>query len=262
MARIRLPADMPPDLEQRIQAYQDEKAALKRELRETLYRQDRTFFDFKRVNVLSTLAGQQAARLAHVEQLAEEIRAGLALLPNPAKPPVVPVPREVAGRISKYMNDKIGWQRAMLARREALQTEFPEDRVEFVRQRDSLVIQLVANRRSSPEMKAKRDTALAELATFNDGQAKGYAALAREKEKLQGELLTIARGLASRGGNKSIEMLLTEFSYAFGLQERWERYVEYETAVLQPGLSPEQRRLLFGAALERLDLPLGNSFFF
>ena len=61
-------------------------------------------------------------------------------------------------------------------------------------------------------------------------------------------------------GTSGIEVLLVEFAYAFGQQERWERYADYETAVLQPGLSPEQRRLLFGAALTSLDLPLGNSF--
>ena len=259
-ARIRLPADLPPELEQKIQTYQDEKAALKSELREVLYKQDRAFFAFKRVNALKALAEQQAGRLARVEELAEEIRAGLALLPNPAKPPAIPVPREVAGRVSRYMNEKAVWQRTMLARQEALRNEFPEDRVEFVRQRDSLVLQIVANRRSTPEKKAKRDVALAELAPFNAAQAKGYVTLAREKEKLKAELLAIASSLAGRTGHKSIEILLAEFAYAFSLQERWERYADYETAVLQPGLSPEQRRLLFGAALAGLDLPLNNSF--
>ena len=258
-ARIRLPADMPPELEQKIQAYLDEKAALKAELREVIYKQDRAFFAFKRVNALKALAEQQAGRLARVEELAEEIRAGLVLLPNPAKPPALPVPRDVAGRVGRYMNDKAAWQRTMLARQEALRNEFPEDRVEFVRQRDSIILQIVANRRSTPEKKAKRDVALAELAPFNAEQAKGYVALAREKEKLKAELLAIASSLAGRTGHKSIEILLTEFSYAFGQQERWERYADYETAVLQPGLSPEQRRLLFGAALAGLDLPLGNS---
>ena len=259
-ARIRLPADLAPELEQKIQTYQDEKAALKSELREVLYKQDRAFFAFKRVNALKALAGQQAARLARVEELAEEIRAGLVLLPNPAKPPVLPVPREVTDRVSRYMKDKAAWQRTMLARQEALRNEFPEDRVEFVRQRDSLVIQIVANRRSSPDLKAKREAAIAELAPFNAAQAKGYVALAREKEKLRTELLAIASSLAGRTGHKSIEVLLVEFAYAFGQQERWERYADYETAVLQPGLSPEQRRLLFGSALASLDLPLGNSF--
>jgi hypothetical protein len=158
------------------------------------------------------------------------------------------------------MHGKIAWQQAMLARREALRNEFPEDRVEFVRQRDSIAIQLVGNRRTTPETKAKRDAALAELETFNATQTKGYAAMAREKEKINAELLALASSLASHGGGKSVELLLAEFSYAFSQQERWERYAEYETAVLQPGLSPEQRRLLFGAALESLELPLGSMF--
>jgi hypothetical protein len=251
---------MPRELEQKIQAYQDEKAALKAELREVLYKQDRAFFAFKRVNALKALAAQQAARLARVEEVAEEIRAGLVLLPNPAKPPTIPVPREVASRVSRYMNDKIAWQRTMLARQEALRNEFPEDRVEFVRQRDSIVLQIVANRRSTPEQKAKREAAIAELATFNATQAKGYVAMARDKEKIQAELLAIASSLAGRSAHKSIELLLAEFAYAFTQQERWERYADYETAVLQPGLSPEQRRLLFGSALASLDLPLGSSF--
>ena len=33
-------------------------------------------------------------------------------------------------------------------------------------------------------------------------------------------------------------------------------YRDYQTAVFQPGLSPEQRRLLFDGALQKLALPL------
>ena len=33
-------------------------------------------------------------------------------------------------------------------------------------------------------------------------------------------------------------------------------YVEYRQALFEPGLSPEQRRLLFDGAIERLELPL------
>ena len=35
-----------------------------------------------------------------------------------------------------------------------------------------------------------------------------------------------------------------------------ELYRDYHTAVFEPGLSPAQRRLLFGAAIEQLDIPL------
>jgi hypothetical protein len=36
----------------------------------------------------------------------------------------------------------------------------------------------------------------------------------------------------------------------------WDKYRDYQAAVLMPGLSAGQRRLLFDAAVEQLDLPL------
>jgi hypothetical protein len=260
MARIRLPAEMPDELRLKIEAYRNEKAALKQEIRTVLYKEDRSFFDYRRTNALKALAEQQAARFSALEQAAEEIRAGLAPLANPAKPPTIALPHDLLERVGRYWDAKDLWQKTMLAKLEALRNALPEDRVEFVRQKDSLQIQVVANRRSKQDVAAKRDALLAELAPFNAEHAASYAALARDKEMLRTEVLKAASAIAGRTSTKSIEMLLAEFSYAFSLQERWDRFAEYETAVLQPGLSPEQRRLLFGAAIESLDLPLAGGF--
>jgi len=49
---------------------------------------------------------------------------------------------------------------------------------------------------------------------------------------------------------------LTEFADATQKQEAWQQYGEYQVAVFQSGLSPEQRRLLFDVAIEKLALPL------
>lgn len=254
-ARIRLPAELPPALAEKIAAYQESKSALKAELREVLYKQDRAFFDYKRVNALKALAEQQAARLAALEQQAEEIRLGLAPLPNPARPPALPLPAELSRRISSYLAQKSEWQRTMLARLESLRADFPEDRVEYVRQGNGLIIQIVANRRSSAATTTKRAAAQADLATFNQEQGRRFGVLAREKETLRAEVLKVVSSVAGQATNRSIDQLLAQFTYAFNQQERWERYHDYETAVLQPGLSPAQRRLLFGAAVEKLDLP-------
>jgi hypothetical protein len=260
MARVRLPVDLPPELAAKITAYQDQKAALKAELRDVLYKQDRTFFDFKRVAALKALAEQQAPRLAALEQMAEEIRVGLAPLPNPASPPALPLPRELAARISTYLGQKAEWQRVMLARLESLRGDFPEDRVEYIRQGSGLAIQIVANRRSSAETNAKRAAVAPALATFNAAQTERYVALNRDKEILRADVLKAVTGILGQTGGKSIDQLLRQFAYAFGQQERWERYHDYEIAVLQPGLSAAQRRLLFGAAVEKLDLPLNTRF--
>jgi hypothetical protein len=260
MARIRLPLDLPAELAAKIAAYQEQKAALKAELRDVLYKQDRTLFDYKRVAALSALAEQQAARLAALEQLAEEIREGLAPLPNPASPPALPLPRELSTRITTYLAQKSEWQRVMLARLESLRADFPEDRVEYIRQGGGLSIQIVANRRSNAETNTKRAAVQATLAAFNAEQNQRYAALSRDKETLRLDVLKAVTGALGAASNKSIDQLLRQFAYAFGQQERWERYHDYEIATLQPGLSAAQRRLLFGAAMEKLDLPLNTRF--
>jgi hypothetical protein len=260
MARIRLPVNLPPEVSTKIVAYQAQKAALKAELREMLYKQDRTLFDFKRVAALKVLAEQQAGRLAALEQLAEEIRVGLAPLPNPASPPALPLPQELSVRISNYLGQKSEWQRLMQAKLEELRAEFPEDRVEYVREGMGLAIQIVGNRRSSAEINARRTTAMANLASFNSVQNDRYLALTRDKEVLRADVLKAVTSALSGPGSKSIDQLLRQYAYAFGQQERWERYREYEIATLQPGLSAAQRRLLFGAAMEKLDLPLNTRF--
>jgi hypothetical protein len=259
-ARIRLPVNMPGELAARVASYQQQKLALKNELRDALYKQDRTVFDFKRTAALKLLAEQQAPRLAALEQLAEEIRVGLAPLPNPASPPALPLPRELSNRITTYLSQKSEWQRAMLARLEMLRTEFPEDRVEYVRQGAGVAIQIVGHRKSSAETRARRDAAETALASFNAAQNERYLALARDKELIRVDVLKAVTSATAAAGSKSIDQLLRQFAYAFGQQERWERYHDYETAVLQPGLSAAQRRLLFGAAVEKLDLPLITGF--
>ncbi len=259
MARIRLPINMPGELAAKVVAYQAQKAALKAELRETLYKQDRTLFDFNRVAALKALAGQQASRLASLEQLAEEIREGLAPLPNPASPPALPLPAELSARITTYLAQKSDWQRAMQAKLEELRADFPEDRVEYARQGMGVTIQIVANRKSSAATNARRTTVLAGLGSFNAAQNDRYVALTRDKEVLRADVLKAVTNTLSTA-TKSIDQLLRQYAYAFAQQERWERYREYEIATLQPGLSAAQRRLLFGAAMEKLDLPLNTRF--
>lgn len=257
-ARIRLPAGLPAELEAKIDAYRTKKAALKHELRDALYKTDRAFWASTRTNALKALATSQAAEFAALEQLAEEIRIGLAPFPNPARPAALPLPAPLLKRISAYMVQKNAWQKAMVEQLNALRTQFPDDRVEFSRLDGAPSIQIVASRRSKPELAQKRTAALAELAPFNASQRKAYDVLAREKEQLTTEILSIASSLAGRQSARTIDQQLAVFDHALRQQENWLRYADYETAALQPGLSPEQRRLLFGAALEKLDLPLLN----
>jgi len=254
-ARISLPPEIPAELAAKIDAYKAEKAALKQELHDVIYQQDRAFFGYKRINALKALAEKQAARFVAVDQLAEEIRRGLAPLPNPARPPELPLPAGLNARLLAYNQQKAALQNAFVAKQTEVKNALPDDRVEFTRVSDAFVLTVIANRRSRADVTEKRQAIIDALVPFNQQQVKLYSALAREKEALRAEVMHAVNEL---GGRKSVDQLLREFAYAFKKQEAWELYREYEIAVLEPGLSPAQRILLFGAALEKLDLPLSN----
>jgi capsule polysaccharide export protein KpsE/RkpR len=90
---------------------------------------------------------------------------------------------------------------------------------------------------------------------FHADRAAQIAALNAEAEAIRGEL---ARHAAARPGantSRSVDELLREFAEAFKHQQLATLYAEYRTAVLEPGLSPAQRRLLFDGAVADLKLP-------
>lgn len=257
-ARIRVPVGLPAELQAKLDDYRARKAALKRELRDELYKQDRAFWASTRTNALRALAAKQAPEFAALEALAEEIRVGLQPFPNPARPPELSLPPALTKRIATYFATKTAWQKAMVEKQNELRAQFSDDRVEFSRLSGRPSIAIVPNRRSKPEQDAKRATALAALELFNAEQGRLYDQLARDKEALRADIFQIASAAAGRQTAKPIDQILQEFSYSVGRQENWLRYADYEAAVLQPGLSIEQRRLLFGAALEKLGLPIAN----
>jgi hypothetical protein len=225
-ARISVPADLPAGLAAQIAAFVGEKKQLKVELRDAL----RTFDGAgmgERTRVLRQLAASQAPRIAALEERAEDIRRGLAGVPNmPGPPAPPPLPDELAVRISSYRSHKLDLLKplhAMLA--QPTPAERPLERTVPVKE---------------------------QVAIFNREHAAQFAQLMAEKDGIREAL---GRYLRSED-RKSIGDLLEEFENSRQEQEIWERYRDYQVAVLLPGLSPEQRRLLFDAAVEELALPL------
>lgn len=257
-ARIRLPADLPAEVLAKIDAYRAKKSELKQQLRDEIYKLDRAFFESTRTNALKALAAKQTAGFAEVERLAEEIRVALVPYPNPARPPALPLPAATTKRISNYLATKAAWQKTMVAKLDALKAQFPDDRIEFWRTEDRYSIKFVPNRRPKPEYASKHSAALAELEQFNATQRTAYDELTKEKLQLRNEINQSITQLAGRTHAKTVDQLVNEFSSSLMKQEQWLQYSDYETAVLEPGLSPGQRRILFGAALGKLDLPLLN----
>jgi len=256
-ARFERPAKLPPEIAARLDAYRDAKSALKSELRAVIYRQDRAYFEFTRTNALRALAEKQAPALAALEVQAEEIRVLLDPLPRPSRPTSAALPSELNRRVGAYLREKQDLQRTLIDKLAALKSEFPTHRVEFIRQGGGYAIEIITNRRASRAEIAKVDALKAQLVTFNAEQTRRLAALAAEKDRLQSDLTTAVKARFALADNSfDLDLLLKNFADQFARQEASQRFRDYDTAVFEPGLSPEQRRLLFADALVQLDLPL------
>ncbi len=256
-ARIELPADLAPEVTAKLDAYRDAKAALKAELRAVIYKQDRAFFSFTRTKALRALSELQAPRLAALEVQTEELRQLLAGYPRPSRPPMSFLPEELNNRISTYLREKQELQRTLVDKLAAIKAEFPTHRVEYSRQGEGYGVEIVTSRRANRGEEARVEAIKAQLATFNAEQSRRFSTLTQQKNKIQTDLTQAVKAkLKPTGNNVDMDLLLRNFASQFSQQETWQRYRDYDTAVLEPGLSPEQRRLLYADALVQLDLPL------
>jgi hypothetical protein len=258
MTRIRLPANLPPELEAKINTYRQQKSAIMKELRDVLYREDRRWFDWTRVRALRELADRQAPQIAALEPLADEIRRGLVKFPNPAEPGTMSkvLPGDLGTRIANYMKRRTVLTTTLNNKANDLKKQFPSSRVEFVRMNGGFGILFVPDRRLSATDKAQAETARTQLSPFNDEQTNAFVALVREKEAIRDTLVKAAGPIGPIVTPRIVDLILSEYAGVLQQQELWQQYHDYEVAVLQPGLSPEQRRLLFDACLLKLDQQL------
>jgi hypothetical protein len=228
-SRLRVPADLPASLAAEIDAFTAVKRALKRELRDALFTLDRDG-DSKRERALRELATQQEPRFRELELAAEKIRRALAAVGvvRPAAPRSS-LPRELEQRIETYLRNKANLQR--VARQQA--------------QPDA----------TAPGTKKEQsaEAARAALAAFETENRARIAALATEARALREEVARAAAN-STASAPKSVDALLADFATAFKQQQLQALYQDYRTAVLQPGLTPAQRELLFNAAVAALDL--------
>ena len=92
---------------------------------------------------------------------------------------------------------------------------------------------------TTPELLAVRPA----IETFNRDYAARATALNRELAELRRQIATLPR--PGPGSGKSVDDLLQDFTTAALRQASAESYRDLRAAALEPGLSPEQRHLLF-----------------
>lgn len=255
-ARIRMPENLSPELATRIAGYTREKSALKDELRDALIQQDAAAAP-SRAATLRKLAVAQEPRIQALEEMAEQIRRELAVLET-RESALTQLPRELAARVVAWQHDWRTMQEAIASKLAEINRSYGFEAVNFIREPDNVssTITLRAKIRPSAMSEEIKYRIQATVAAFNRESAQRTVTLKREAESLRAEIAAHAATHPQTLGGRSTDEWWKHAIEALQEEDDPAPYREYRTAVFEPGLSPEQRRLLFAAAVRELRLPL------
>ena len=144
------------------------------------------------------------------------------------------------------------------AKRRAAHERSGFEAVNFIREPDNVssTITLRAKIRPSAMSEEIKYRIQATVAAFNRESAQRTVTLKREAESLRAEIAAHAATHPQTLGGRSTDEWWKHAIEALQEEDDPAPYREYRTAVFEPGLSPEQRRLLFAAAVRELRLPL------
>lgn len=252
--RLRLPADLLPEVRDKIAAYNGEKAALKRELRELVVAQEGAKAS-ERVKAFEALADRQWTRLGDLERLAEEIRTHLAPRLEAAPPPPPPwIPAGLMEAIRSYNEDRDAYFGEMRHRMDlaAANVERPDSNVSsderIQRQREWAAAQDEARKMAARQ--------------FQEQHIDRFRLLEQRYKMIRQTLSVVAEKQVDRKTGRALDAdtLLRQYGASMEAFNTFGReaaiYQNYRIAMLEPGLSPEQRRLLLSYAIVGLAQPL------
>lgn len=262
-ARLLLPDDLPADLAAKVAAYETKRSTLKKELYDTVYAEDGRSFSLFLSGRFKALGEKQAVAFAALETLAEDIRHGLAQLPPAPRPgDRSPLPPVLTARVSALVQSRLTLQKETTARIEALRrrAQRPDVAVGLSYQFDATGLKFTvfpsrqSRGRALPGAAQQVEAIEAEMSTIAADYGRRFADQLNETDDIR-------RAIGENTGKTTpaaIDAVLTATVRYALLQSSEDANHEYRIAVFEPGLSPEQRRLLMGSAIERLELPLGR----
>jgi hypothetical protein len=257
-ARVLFPDDMAADLAKKLAAYQNQKAALKKELYEAVNEAEHNRLSFIR-NPLKGVAQKQSDRLKALEALADDIRRGLA---ESAQQPTAiepsPLPPALTAKVTALLEERIAFERDVTAKVEAIVAAARSSgvRITYTLTDAGLKYQVVPGGRgrfqADPQtLTSKMDATRAELDAIADAFGRALADFINRRAAAREEIadtLKLRKSVAIDSAIGAVARILAQ-------QQNDSAYADYRTAVFEPGLSAEQRRLLFDAAMVQLDLP-------
>lgn len=261
-ARVRLPDDLPAEVAAKVAAWQTKKSRLKKELYDAVFAEEGQRFSFLRTSPLKTLAAAQQPALAELETLAEDIRLSLAqVVPPAAIAERTPLPPTLQARVAALVAANSALQRSSssrLAEIFAAHRDVPMQ-TSFRFEADGLRVIVIPPPPGRGGASAKQSDTLARIAavraqaaTVVEDHGRQLAEIVNETNALRAE---IARTVGATHAS-AIDAAFLAATRVAAARDTAGLYSDYRVAVFQPGLSPEQRRLLFDAAVAALSLPL------
>lgn len=256
-ARVLFPEHLSAEAAAKLASYQTKKSHLKKELYDAIYKHDGQSFGFLTGNTPSALAAKQSARLAELETLAEEIRR---LLPPSheiaARAARSPLPVALTERVEKMMQTYAAVQKDASARIDAIveKAKSLPFQSNYRFEADGLKFLVVPTRSARGDPAALRRIAdvRAEINVVAEDYGHRLTELVNERDAIRTE----AAAALGNAQPDAVESAIMSTMRAIHQRNNAAHYDEYRVAVFEPGLSPEQRRVLFDSVIERLELPL------
>ncbi len=242
-ARLRWPADPTGAITPLLSEFRDLCEHLKTELREQVVQSAPAG---NRTKQHAALAEQQARRFDELHGLAERIRNKATGLVDTDRPAPTEFPSELVRTVGQAVADKDAFQAKAKRILSKLDREFAPLRFKLVfRDRLPLIEVQSATEQTVPPAVAQR------LQQTNESVQRDFHELAAGMETARLALQRYRESLGAAAPEAS--KLSAQLARTYLREETWRRYADYRTAVLTPGLSPAQRRLLFNAALRDLE---------
>ena len=194
------------------------------------------------------------------------IRDGLVVLPSMSpKIPRSPLPPLLTQQTMSIVEARTALQKTTREKIDAITAEVPADYpVAFATTIDAqgVKVRLVPRAGAGRRRPAQNDPLLAKITTrineVGEEHRQRQEEFSRAIEELRGDVgRVLGKGATPQQINEALDGVIRYNAQ----RENTEGYHDYRVAVFEPGLSPEQRRILLGGALRKLDLPLGGGEF-
>lgn len=257
-ARVLLPDDISPEVATKVASYQTKKSALKKELYDTISSADGAAFGFLRPSSAKTIAAKQAGRLAELDALAEEIRRGLSAMPARSVERS-PLPLELETRLSEMIATYHRAQIEAAAKIDTILLQAKDLPMQATYRFDGESLKFIvvptrgARAGGGPGAAMTRIEAVrSQISAVADDYGRQLADMINERDAIRqaiGETLNLGKA-------EEIDRQLVAAMRLATRRQAETTFSDYRTAVFEPGLSPEQRHLLFDGVIERLELPL------